>query len=276
VYFARQAIATATRLEHSRVSILPNNRPCPLLINLIIEMAALRQSTRIKREAPSRGATPQARLKKNSQNVPSLTKSEKSTPSSSKTVHTCKSGTRQADNATTRTSARFSTPTATDLATIPTSHITPNSAPLQASEANSPRVEVLAVLTKMMGNRLSPEELANYQVMILNLVRRGAKEVAIRRRYHPALIDFFKDHPQAMPVHNKFAKLYNKQFEGQHERFHLPVFDETDAVRAMEEKKIVKLEKTIGRQTRNRRTKVNRDSYFTSDMDGRRSERWVV
>jgi len=231
-------------------------------------MAGLRQSTRTKREAPSRAATPQTRLKRKNI-VPSPPASDEPARSKPKVTY------EQAS--TRRTPARPRAPTATDLASIPTGDVR-NSAPAGASEATSPRVEVQAVLTKMMGNRLSPEELANYQLMILYLVRRDAKEAKIRNRYHPALIDFFKDRPQAVLVHNKFAKVYNTQFEGQHARFHLPVYEEADLKRTEdktgqveEEKEMVKFDKSMGKRKRSARVKRDRERSndpFFPQMDG--------
>jgi hypothetical protein len=140
------------------------------------------------------------------------------------------------------TPLRSRTPTATDLATIPSEHVPPQSAPTPAPGSTPYRVQALAVLKKMMGKRLSPDALANYEVVISNLVRRGAKETAIRKRYHPALIDFLSDHPQAVPVHNKFANVYNRQFEGQHERFHLPLYGDVGVMRDVKKEELAESE----------------------------------
>lgn len=97
-----------------------------------------------------------------------------------------------------------------------------------------------AALKKMMGTRLPPNEVANYEVMISNLASRGVHDLAARKRYRAAVKGLLAEHPSAVPVHNKFANLYNQQFVSEYdkERCQLPVYEGPKA-----------METTTGKQT---------------------------
>jgi hypothetical protein len=93
------------------------------------------------------------------------------------------------------------------------------------SKSSSLKDPALLGLEKLFKLQLPPADYDVYEKMISDLVRRGAKELTLRNRLHPALRDFFARHPQAVDVHNKFAHSYNKRLIGKHERFHLPILE---------------------------------------------------
>jgi hypothetical protein len=107
----------------------------------------------------------------------------------------------------------------------PFSSVSPALADGQPIHPHPPKDHALVVLERLFESHLSLDEYVIYEKMISDLVRRGSKELALRIRSRPALQSFFKEHPQAMALHNDFARLYNKAFKGKHERFHLPMFE---------------------------------------------------
>ncbi|KAF2830287.1 hypothetical protein CC86DRAFT_402332 [Ophiobolus disseminans] len=186
----------------------------------------LRSRVTLTPVAPSRSATTRARQDKRT--VPSRISRDGATDHALRERNTNLHGA-QAHAPSPCKPNRSATPKAFNLATISSEHVTPRSAPTSSPTSTSDRVQALAVLQKIMGRRLPPDELSNYEVMVSNLARRGWNETGIRNRYHSALRDLFEKHRHAAPVHNKFAQMYNRHFEGQDESFHLPVYEDLES-----------------------------------------------
>jgi hypothetical protein len=73
-----------------------------------------------------------------------------------------------------------------------------------------------------------------YEEILSTLIRRGAKEPNIRTNRYAALNQFLQANRVAVTLHNEYARTYNKQFEGKHERFYLPVFGSLEAAESGE------------------------------------------
>jgi hypothetical protein len=95
-------------------------------------------------------------------------------------------------------------------------------------KASSPQHPALLTLRPLFGARLLADEYEAFELMISNLVRRGPREPKIRERFRPVLRTFLDEHRQVVRNYNKYARSYNKSFEGKHERFHLPVFEDLE------------------------------------------------
>tara|TARA_R110002003_G_scaffold284_5_gene18290 strand:+ start:4694 stop:6379 length:1686 start_codon:yes stop_codon:yes gene_type:complete len=95
-------------------------------------------------------------------------------------------------------------------------------------KASSPQHPALLTLRPLFGARLLADEYEAFELMTSNLVRRGPREPKIRERFRPALRTFLDEHRQVVRSYSKYARSYNKSFEGKHERFHLPVFEDLE------------------------------------------------
>jgi hypothetical protein len=105
-----------------------------------------------------------------------------------------------------------------------------DSTPLRAfpKKKVSPRPPALESLENIFKAQASPATYAVYEDIISVLVRRGSREPGIRFKFQPALRDFLVQNTNYVQTHNKFARSYNKAFDGKHERFLLPVYPELE------------------------------------------------
>ena len=238
-------------------------------------MARLRSQETPKAAAPPRAATPKNPRKKKKIVPFSIKPDGGATGEIDETQTTAESVQQNATPmfiASSGKNTRVTTPTAPHLASVLSANVTPQSE--SASATPSPKHPALDVLQRVFQTQLQPGEYARYEVMISILVRRGAKEARIRQRYHPALKDFFEEHPQAVGVHNKFARKYNKQFEGLHERFHLPVYKDLNTAKEGKENEIPGQETPTSPQEQSmvygesRLTTMSPDAELPLQLDG--------
>lgn len=110
----------------------------------------------------------------------------------------------------------------------PAAGVDPASGTPKHVKKHQPKPEPLTDVKDFLTRLLTAEGYERYDSIIIALVRRGPKEPTVRKNNLAALRTFLEQHRGAVKVHNNFARVYNKPFEGKHERYSLPVYEDLE------------------------------------------------